>query len=291
MAEGGPLAHGKKLQNELKAALEASSRKLLQFLPEHRLPETRNGIEYLKNRLMGLKPDILLDPIHIGLFGSTGAGKSTLLNAIIDKKFFLPEWKEELKGLVELMDPDEDSEDDHEKSEAALKISAIYGEEAETKSYEELCGMKPAVSIPPSRCILLKETTANDLSDKMGPYIRSQSSPKPENSKEEDITRLWPLIKNVEVTVPDSQMIPEGVIFVDIPGTGDFNAKRDEMWKENINKCSIIWVVNSFERILGGKTHEMLLKEGMKAFQSGMCRDIALVVTKSDELDPEEYKK
>lgn len=35
----------------------------------------------------------------------------------------------------------------------------------------------------------------------------------------------------------------------------------------------------------------MLLKEGMKAFQSGMCRDIALVVTKSDELDPEEYKK
>lgn len=60
---------------------------------------------------------------------------------------------------------------------------------------------------------------------------------------------------------------------------------------QNINKCSIIWVVNSFERILGGKTHEMLLKEGMKAFQSGMCRDIALVVTKSDELDPEEYKK
>lgn len=44
----------------------------------------------LRNRLMGLKPDILVDPIHIGLFGSTGAGKSTLLNAIIDKKFFLP---------------------------------------------------------------------------------------------------------------------------------------------------------------------------------------------------------
>lgn len=59
------------------------------------------------------------------------------------------------------MDPDEDSEDDHERIEAASKISAIYGEEAETKSYEELCGMKPAVSIPPSRCILLKETTVS----------------------------------------------------------------------------------------------------------------------------------
>lgn len=350
MAEEGPIAHGgsdgsleetprkkkkykrdrnpedgkcKKLQNELKAALEESSRKLLQFLPEHRLPETRNGIQYLMNRLTGLKPDILLDPIHIGLFGSTGAGKSTLLNAIIDKNFFLPvsgseactscvvqintsrgkqheakihlltdeEWRDELKGLVELMDVDEDSEDDDERSEAALKISAIYGKEAETKSYEELCRMKPVVSIPLSRCILLKETTAKDLSDKMGPYIRNQSSPIATTSKEKDIMRLWPLIKNVEVTVPNSQMIPEGVVFVDIPGTGDFNTKRDEMWKENINKCSVIWVVNSFERILGGKTHQMLLNEGMKAFQSGMCRDLSLVVTKSDELDPEEYGK
>lgn len=44
----------------------------------------------LRNRLTSLKPDILMDPIYIGLFGSTGAGKSTLLNAIIDKNFFLP---------------------------------------------------------------------------------------------------------------------------------------------------------------------------------------------------------
>ncbi|NXI65112.1 SLIP GTPase, partial [Anseranas semipalmata] len=304
-----------------KAILEESSKKLLQFLSAHRLPGAREGIQYLVKRLAGLKPDILLDPIYIGLFGSTGAGKSTLLNAILDKNFFLPvsgskactscvvqintsrskqheakihlltdeEWKDELKGLVALMDPNEDSEDDNERSEAASKISAVYGKEAETKSYEELCRMKPVISIPFSRCILLRETTAEELSDKMGSYIRSSSDAKAGTSKE-DTTQLWSLIKNVEVTIPNSQMIPEGVIFVDIPGTGDFNSKRDEMWKENINKCSVIWVVNSFERILGGKIHEMLLKEGMKAFQSGMCRDIALVATKSDELDLEEYK-
>lgn len=73
------------------------------------------------------------------------------------------------------MDPDEDSEDDHEKSEAALKISAIYGEEAETKSYEELCGMKPAVSIPPSRCILLKETTVSSSCIARDPRITEGS--------------------------------------------------------------------------------------------------------------------
>ncbi|OXB78569.1 UNVERIFIED_CONTAM: hypothetical protein H355_010049 [Colinus virginianus] len=102
--------------------------------------------------------------------------------------------------------------------------------------------------------------------------------------------QLWPLVKNVEVTLPYSQVIPEGVVFVDIPGTGDFNSKRDEMWKENINKCSVIWVVNSFQRILGEKNHEVLLREGMKAFQCGMCRDISLVVTKSDDLNLDEYR-
>ncbi|XP_042749389.1 nuclear GTPase SLIP-GC [Lagopus leucura] len=316
------LKNCKRMQSELKTILEKSSQKLSQFLPVFSQPGAREGILYLRNRLTSLKPDILMDPIYIGLFGSTGAGKSTLLNAIIDKNFFLPvsgssactscvvqintsrskqheakihlltdeEWKDELKGLVALVDPSEDSEDNSERSEAALKISAIYGKGAETKSYEELCRMKPVVSIPPSRCIIFRETTAEELSDKMCPYIRSPTSAVGEMKEEDTKMQIWPLIKNVEVTLPYSQVIPEGVVFVDIPGTGDFNSKRDEMWKENINKCSVIWVVNSFQRILGEKIHEMLLREGMKAFQSGMCRDISLVATKSDDLNLEEYR-
>lgn len=42
------------------------------------------------------------------------------------------------------------------------------------------------------------------------------------------------MIKLVEVTLPKSELIPEGVVLVDIPGTGDFNSKRDEMWKKVI---------------------------------------------------------
>ncbi|XP_021248212.1 nuclear GTPase SLIP-GC-like [Numida meleagris] len=314
----------KRMQSELKTILEKSSQKLLESLPKFSQPGAREGILYLGNRIKSLKPDILMDPIYIGLFGSTGAGKSTLLNAIIDKKYFLPvsgcsvctscvvqvntsrskqheakihlltdeEWKDELRGLVELVDPSEDSKYNSEGSEAALKISAIYGKGAETKSYEELCRMKPVVSIQPSRCITFRETTAEELSEKMSPYIRSPTSAEGEMEEEEDRKmQLWPLVKNVEVTLPYSQVIPEGVVFVDIPGTGDFNSKRDEMWKENINKCSVIWVVNSNQRIVGGKIHEVLLNEGMKAFQCGMCRDISLVVTKSDNLDLEEYRR
>ena len=38
----------------------------------------------------------------------------------------------------------------------------------------------------------------------------------------------------MEVTLPKSELIPEGVVLVDIPGTGDFNSKRDEMWRKVI---------------------------------------------------------
>ncbi|NXA54023.1 SLIP GTPase, partial [Nothocercus julius] len=286
----------------------------------------------LRNRLAGLEPDVLKDPICVGLFGSTGAGKSTLLNAIIEKNYFLPvsgsqtctscvvqvntsrnkyyeakiyllndeariifmEWKDELKNLVALMETEEDSEKDGERDENALKICAIYGEGAEKKTYKELCEMKPIVNIPRSRCLVFKEAQAEEFSKKLQPYIRTQNindDSEAELSEEDQRMQLWPLIKNVEVTLPRSDEIPEGVIFVDIPGTGDFNNKRDAMWKENINKCYVIWVVSGLGRIQGDKTHENLLNEGMKAFQSGMCRDMALVITKSDDLDLEEYKR
>nr|XP_013800514.1 PREDICTED: nuclear GTPase SLIP-GC-like [Apteryx mantelli mantelli] len=322
------LKNCKKKQKCLRTILDESCRKLSEFLFLCRTPGTTDGFEYIRNRLTGLKPDILLDPICIGLFGSTGAGKSTLLNAIIEKNFFLPvsgsktctscvvqvntsrnknyeakiyllddeEWKDELKSLVALMELDEDSEKDNEEeeNENALKIRAIYGKGAETKTYEELCAMKPIINIPPSRCISFKEIQAEELSKSLEPYIRARSindDTEPGIREEDKKLQFWPLIKNVEVTLPRSDVIPEGVIFVDIPGTGDFNSKRDAMWKENINKCAVIWVVSSFERIQGDKTHEKLLGEGMKAFQCGMCRDIALVATKSDSLDLEEYRR
>lgn len=72
---------------------------------------------------------------------------------------------------------------------------------------------------------------AGELSLKLDPYIRTQRRGWDEGSAE---TQIWPLIKLVEVTLPKSELIPEGVVLVDIPGTGDFNSKRDEMWRKVI---------------------------------------------------------
>lgn len=77
---------------------------------------------------------------------------------------------------------------------------------------------------------------AGELSVKLDPYIRTKRRDWHGESAE---TQIWPLIKHVEVTLPKSELIPEGVVLVDIPGTGDFNSKRDEIWKKVIHMASV----------------------------------------------------
>ncbi|XP_048360593.1 nuclear GTPase SLIP-GC [Sphaerodactylus townsendi] len=211
------------------------------------------------------------------------------------------EWKEELKNLVEVLskngndggDDDDDDDDDDEEEEddndcnecvndAAEKLRTLYGEGAEKKDYETLLRTAWKVSIPPRRIISIKKQKEEEFSKELDKYIRV---------RDKGTDCLWPLIKNVEVTIPRSEILPEGIIFLDIPGTGDFNSKRDEMWKESINKCSVIWIVSDIERVVGEKTQDQLLEESIKAFPGGMCTDIALVVSKSDKIDLDEYRR
>ncbi|KAM9621671.1 nuclear GTPase SLIP-GC [Trichechus inunguis] len=321
--EQSALKEYEKLESRTRRVLSNTYQKLIQsvFLDDN-IP---SGIKYLINRLLALIEKPSLDPIYIGLFGSTGAGKSSLINAIIQQAMFLPvsgentctscivqvssgcrdqyeakihllsdqEWKEELKNLTKLLheteelDKEEDAWDrDDAVEEAIWKLQVLYGNGAESKNYEELLRAKPKGKIPTSRIITLKAEEAGELSVKLDPYIRAQRR---DCSAESAGTQIWPLIKHVEVTLPKSELIPEGVVLVDIPGTGDFNNKRDEMWKKTIDKCSVIWVISDIERVSGVRAHEDLLNESIKACQRGFCRDIALVVTKTDKLHLLEY--
>ncbi|XP_007936964.2 nuclear GTPase SLIP-GC [Orycteropus afer afer] len=321
--EQSALKEYEKLESRTRRVLSNTYQKLIQsvFLDDS-IP---SGIKYLINRLLALIEKPSLDPVYIGLFGSTGAGKSSLINAIIQQAMFLPvsgesictscivqvssgccdqyeakihllsdqEWKEELKNLTKLLhrteelDREEDTWDrDDAVEEAIWKLQMFYGNGAESRNYEELLKAKPKGKIPTSRIITLKADEAGELSVKLDPYIRAQRR---DCNAESAGTQIWPLIKYVEVTLPKSELIPEGVVLVDIPGTGDFNSKRDEMWKKTIDKCSVIWVISDIERVSGGKTHEDLLNESIKACQRAFCRDIALVVTKTDKLHLPEY--
>ncbi|KAM6220799.1 nuclear GTPase SLIP-GC [Rhynchocyon petersi] len=321
--EQSALKEYEKLESRTRRVLSNTYQKLLQsvFLDDS-IP---SGIKYLINRLLTLIEKPPLDPIYIGLFGSTGAGKSSLINAIIQQAMFLPvsgestctscivqvssgccdqyeakihflsdqEWKEELRYLTALLHRteewgrEEDAWDrDDAVEEAIWKLQMLYGNGAERKNYDELLRAKPRGKIPTSRIITLKAEEAEELSMKLDPYIRAQRR---DCNTESAGTQIWPLIKYVEVTLPKSELIPEGIVLVDIPGTGDFNSKRDEMWKKTIDKCSVIWVISDIERASGGRAHEDLLNESIKACQRGFCKDIALVITKTDKLYLPEY--
>lgn len=322
--EQSALKEYEKLESRTRRVLSNTYQKLIQsvFLDDS-IP---NGVKYLVNRLLTLIEKPPLDPIYIGLFGSTGAGKSSLINAIIQQAMFLPvsgesictscvvqvssgcceqyeakihllsdqEWKEELKNLTKLLHRTEELgreeadewDGDDAVEEAVWKLRMLYGDGAERKSYEELLRAKPRGKIPTSRVITLKAEEAGELSVKLDPYIRTKRR---DWDGEPAEWHIWPLIKHVEVTLSKSELIPEGVVLVDIPGTGDFNSKRDEMWKKTIDKCSVIWVISDIERVSGGRAHEDLLNESIKACQRGFCRDVALVVTKADKLHLPEY--
>ncbi|XP_070467453.1 nuclear GTPase SLIP-GC isoform X3 [Equus przewalskii] len=252
--EQSALKEYEKLESRTRRVLSNTYQKLIQsvFLDDS-IP---NGVKYLINRLLALIEKPSLDPIYIGLFGSSGAGKSSLINAIIQQEMFLPvsgesictscivqvssgcceqyeakihllsdqEWKEELKNLTKLLHRTEELgreeadkwDRDDAVEEAIWKLQILYGNGAERKNYEELLRAKPKGKIPTSRIITLKA-------------------------------------------------------------------------EETIDKCSVIWVISDIERVSGGRAHENLLNESIKACQRGFCRDVALVVTKSDKLHLPEY--
>ncbi|KYO32291.1 hypothetical protein Y1Q_0009026 [Alligator mississippiensis] len=236
--------------------LESRTRKILKdstmdkFFSNLRcMPEA----SYILDRFFKLMEKTSLDPIYIGLFGSTGAGKTSLLNTILEKRFFLP-----VSGSTVC-------------TSCVVEIHTSRAESYEAKIH-----------------LFSDEAHISKILD---PYIRCQRNKDKGEPSQDGDAHLWPLIKKVEVTIPRPDVIPEGVVFVDIPGTGDFNDKRDQMWKESINACSVIWIISGMVRAQGEKVQETLLAESIKAYQAGKCNDITLVVTKSDDVKFEEYMR
>ncbi|XP_063328749.1 nuclear GTPase SLIP-GC-like [Pelmatolapia mariae] len=270
---------------------------------------------FLKKKISDLETD---KRELVGVFGKTGAGKSSLINAIIKEKNLLPsgtinactsvmikleakthsskyeaeiefitkeEWKDELWSFRQLLDNNKNQEkEDDDYHDAVEKLSALYGEEWK-KSSENLMENKYFKEIPEflqSRRKILTCESVNELSAQFVKYTRSESK---QGEGNEGKKWFWPLVKCVTVRVPNNPFL-QHVTLVDLPGNGDCNKSRDQMWKGIVGDCSTVWIVTEINRAASEKeAWEILESVSSLIGNGGECQQIHFICTKSDLLD------
>ncbi|XP_062264508.1 nuclear GTPase SLIP-GC-like isoform X2 [Platichthys flesus] len=259
--------------------------------------------DFLKNKISDLETR---KRMLVGVFGKTGAGKSSLINAIVGETNLLPsgsicactsvifkveanndskkyeaeiefikkeDWKEELwfnKNLLE--DDDDDARD---------KMTALYRTDWKSKSVEELMDKKYFKEIPEflsSDKKKLKCDSAKELSEKIVKYISA-------SSEEDDGERqYWPLVECVTVRLPNKDLLKH-VTLVDLPGNGDRNKGRANMWKKMVGSCSTVWIVADINRAASEtEAWEILQNASSLMGNSGECQRIHFICTKSDDV-------
>ncbi|XP_039596731.1 nuclear GTPase SLIP-GC-like [Polypterus senegalus] len=194
------------------------------------------------------------------------------------------DWIKELKTLVECcqidndqdMSDSDDEDQDGEDSEGEMakeKLTAVYGEEGPSKSYDELVNIKLEMFTPPKKTI--EAESVKELSKNINHFIRSDMDSKTKS--------YWPLVKSVKLRVPRNPNLLDNVVLIDFPGIGDTNKDRNEMWKKSLSKCTSVWIVSDITRAESDQNALKILNNVLKDIVGGgQCQNITFICTKTD---------
>ncbi|XP_058608550.1 nuclear GTPase SLIP-GC-like [Onychostoma macrolepis] len=256
----------------------------------------------------------------IGIFGKSGEGKSSLLSAILGKQDLLPsgcfgactavviqveanmndsnytaeieliskeEWEKELKDLFRYMKDDSEDRNEELIEIAVEKITTLYGANADQKTLEELQNDEKFAEIEIFLSISMKIISNSNLSEftiEVTSFIQhSQSNPG---------DWYWPLVKSVTIKIPDCNELLEHIVLLDLPGTGDCNKTRDDLWKSKLSECSSVWIVSDINRAITDRDPWGILKHCIEELgPGGKCKSINFICTKTDDMNQQEYMR
>ncbi|XP_050992063.1 nuclear GTPase SLIP-GC-like [Labeo rohita] len=254
----------------------------------------------------------------IGIFGKSGEGKSSLLSAILGKQYLLPsgcfgactavitqveanltdsnytaeikliskeEWEKELKDLFRYLKDDGEDRNEDLFETAVEKITALYGDNADQKTLEELQNEEKFAEIETFLSISTKIISNSDLSD-----FTTEVAQFIQHSESSSGDWYWPLVKSVMIKIPDCNELLEHIVLLDLPGTGDCNKTRQDLWKSKLSECSSVWIVSAINRAITDRDPWGILKHCIEELgPGGKCKSINFICTKSDDISPGTY--
>uniref|UniRef100_A0AAV2MP22 ABC transporter domain-containing protein n=1 Tax=Knipowitschia caucasica TaxID=637954 RepID=A0AAV2MP22_KNICA len=271
-------------------------------------------LTFLREKIRELKTD---KKEQIGVFGRTGVGKSSLINAVIGKEKLLPTDigkactsviikldanKNDMKYKAEVEFLSQEEFDDllfsaetadhrgfDDESEVIIeKMTALFGNDwnIPLDTLKKSSKYKVVSEFIKNKKEFLSNESSAELSRNLQKYTKNISDPSQ--------IMFWPVVNCVTIQVPENELL-QHVTLVDLPGTGDSNKTRNDMWKKMVSCCGTVWVVTEVTRAASEKETWNILQSASKYLgNGGVCRNIHFICTKSDsaegELSPEKFK-
>ena len=99
--------------------------------------------------------------------------------------------------------------------------------------------------------------------------------------------QYWPLVVKARVSGPWSVLAPN-LVFVDLPGTGDTNAVRNEIAHREFKRADFVCVCARVDRAVTDKASLQWLDKSLRDMPR---ENVAYVVTKCDDVSADEVKR